>query len=134
MSDDPLSNLLLDADEIDRASLARALHAYVGIDNNSGKIIQKASFSKLNARQKVLAYLLGKKVAKLLGKIEIELTSPKDITGETGIPKGTVNPKLRELVDNRFVSQTKEGEYYIESHQILACVSELENKEENEKP
>lgn len=130
MSDDPLSNLLLDAEEIDRASLARALYAYVGIDNNSGKIIQKASFSKLNSRQKVLTYLLGKKVAKLLGKIEIELTLPKDITDETGIPKGTVNPKLRELVDNRFVSQTKEGEYYIESHQILACVSELENKEE----
>ena len=130
MSDDPLSNLLLDAEEIDRASLARVLHAYLGIDNNNGKIIQKASFNKLSARQKVLAYLLGKKVAKLLGKVEIELISPKDIQAETGIPKGTVNPKLRELVDNCLVSQTKEGEYYIESHQILDCVALLETKEE----
>jgi len=130
MPDDPLSNLLLDAEEIDRASLARVLHDYVGIDSKSGKIIQKASFNKLSARQKLLAFLLGKKVAKLLGKLDIELTSPKNIQDETGIPKGTVNPKLRELVDNRLVSQTKEGEYYIESHQILDCVAELENKEE----
>jgi hypothetical protein len=130
MADDPLSKLLLDADEIDRASLARVLHDYVGIDSKNGKVIQKASFNKLNARQKLIAYLLGKKVAKLLGKIEIELSLPKDIQNDTGIPKGTVNPKLRELVDSRFVTQTKEGEYYIESHQILGCVAVLESKEE----
>jgi len=130
MADDPLSKLLLDAEEIDRASLARVLHDYVGVDSKTGKIIQKASFNKLSARQKLIAYLLGKKVAKILGKVDIELTSPKDIQNETGIPKGTVNPKLRELVDGRLVSQTKEGEYYIESHQILNCVALLETKEE----
>jgi len=129
MTDDPLSNLLLDSEEIDRASLARALQDYVGVDSKSGKVVLKPGFNKLSARKKVLAYLLGKKVAKILGKIENELTAPKDIPIETGIPRGTVNPKLRELSDARLVSQTKDGDYFIESHQILNCVNELENKE-----
>lgn len=130
MSDDPLSNLLLDAEQINRASLARVLHDYVGVDGKSGKVVLKPGFNKLTARKKILAYLLGKKVSKLLGKIENELTAPKDIPLATGIPRGTVNPKLRELSDARLVSQTKDGEYFIESHQILNGVSELETKEE----
>jgi hypothetical protein len=130
MSNDPLASLLLNAEEVDRASIARALQDYVGVDNTSGKIILKASFDKLGARQKLIAYLLGKKVAKLLGKIELELTSPRDIQSETGIPKGTVNPKLRELVDSRLISQTKAGEYFIETYQILKCVAQLEHREE----
>jgi hypothetical protein len=130
MSDDPLNKLLLDAEEIDRASLARALHDYVGVDNKDGKVVLKPSFNKLTVRKKILAYLLGKKVAKLLGKVENELTLPKDVIVQTGMPKGTVNPKLRELSQARLVSQTKDGEYYIESYQILKCVAELETKEE----
>ncbi len=130
MSDDPLDNLLLDAQEIDRASLARALHDFVGIDKVTGKVVLKPGFNKLNSRQKILAYLLGKKVAKLLGRNDSEVVAPKDIPTETGIPKGTVHPKLRELLESRVVSQTKEGEYYIESHQIMKSISDLERKEE----
>lgn len=130
MSDDPLSNLLMDSEQVDRESLARALQDYVGIDGKSGKVVLKPGFNKLSARKKMIAYLLGKKVSKLLGKIENELTSPKDIPTETGVPRGTVNPKLREISDARLVSQTKDGEYYIESHQILSCIAELENMEE----
>src|SRR5437868_2364903 len=97
MTEDPLSKLLLDSEEVDRASLARALHEYVGVDNKDGKVVLKPSFNKLTVRKKLLAYLLGKKVAKLLGKVENELTAPKEVTLQTGMPKGTVNPKLREL-------------------------------------
>jgi len=130
MENDPLANLLLDSEQIDRESLARALQDYVGVDSKSGKVVQKPGFNKLSSRKKMIAYLLGKKVSKLLGKTENELTAPKDIPNDTGIPKGTVHPKLRELSDARLVSQTKDGEYYIESHQILGCIAELENKEE----
>lgn len=130
MVEDPLENLLLDAQEVDRALLARALQDVLGIDKVTGKLILQPRFNKLSARQKVVGYLLGKKVAKLLGKIEDEGTSPKDITLETGIPKGTINPKLRELFDDHLVSQTKEGEYYVQSHQIHSCVAELEKQVE----
>jgi hypothetical protein len=128
MVGDPLENLLLDAEEVDRTLLARALQGVLGIDKVTGKIIFQPGFNKLTARQKVIGYLLGKKVSKLLGKVEAEITLPKDIMEETGIPKGTINPNLRELFDERLISQTKEGEYYINSHQIHSCVSELETK------
>ncbi len=130
MTNDPLSNLLLDAEEIDRASLARALQDFVGIDKATGRVVLKPGFNRLNSRQKIIAYLLGKKVAKLLNMSESEVTSPKDIPTNTGIPIGTVHPKLRELIESRLVSQTKEGEYYIESHQILNSISSLEHKEQ----
>lgn len=130
MNKDPLSDLLLNAQEVDRSILALALQDILGIDNKTGKVILKPGFNKLNSRQKVVAYLLGKKVAKLLGKIENETIAPKDIPVDTGIPKGTVYPKLRELIEDRLVMQTKEGEYYIESHQIIACIDVLGKKEE----
>jgi hypothetical protein len=133
MVEDPLSKLLLDVQEVDRASLARALQDYIGIDKKSGKIVLKVNFNKLNARQKVIAYLLGKKVAKLLNKTETELITPMDIIDETSIPKGTVNPKLRELVDARLISQAKDGEYYVEHHQIPGCITELEKGEKKER-
>lgn len=126
MNQDPLSELLLDAAEIDRARLARTLHDILGIDTESGRVVLKPGFNQLSARNKMLAYLLGRKAAMLLGKADTEATAPKDITLETGIPSGTVNPKLSELRKDHLVSQTESSEYYVAPHQLLQAIDELE--------
>lgn len=126
MNQDPLSDLLLDASEVDRASLANALRDILGVDNDTGRIVLKPGFSSLASRSKVLAYLLGKKAALLLGKADREEVAAKTIPIDTGIPSGTVHPKLKELRENHFVSQTDDGHYYIASHQLLDALDELE--------
>jgi len=126
MSQDPLEDLLLNAAEVDRARLSSALVDVLGIDTESGRVVLKPGFGGLNARNKLLAYLLGRKAAVLLGKMDVEAASPKDVQQETGMPTGTVNPKLRELLHDRLVSSTETSEYYIAPPQLLHALEELE--------
>jgi DNA-binding transcriptional ArsR family regulator len=126
MNRDPLADLLLDASEVDRARLATALSDILGIDTTSGRVVLKPGFNRLSARNKLLAFLLGRKVAMLLGKAGSEEVAPKDISRETGIPSGTVNPKLKELREAHLVSQTNSSEYYVAPHQMLQALDELE--------
>lgn len=128
MNEDPLAGLLLDAAEVDRARLSGVLADVLGIDAKSGRLVLKPGFSRLTARAKVLAYLLGRKAAVLLGKAETEAAAPKDISREAGMPSGTVNPKLRGLLEDRLVSSTESSEYYVAPAQVLAAISELEKE------
>lgn len=126
--EDPLFDLLLDATEVDRTRLSRALREILGIDTDSGRIVLKPGFVRLNTRKKVLAYLLGKKAAFLLGKTDSEATAPKDVSVETGMPSGTVNPKLRELLEDHIISRTEQSEYYVAAAQFLQAIDELEQE------
>jgi hypothetical protein len=103
----PLLDLLIDSDQVDRERLAKSLKDYIGIDSKSGKIVFKPKFQSLSSRQQVLAYLMGNKVALLLGKAEKEEVAAKDIVNNSGIPKGTVYPKLKELKEERLISQVE---------------------------
>jgi hypothetical protein len=133
MTVDPLQELLLDQKDVDRAILARALKDILGIDKTTGLIVLKPSFGSLTAIQKVLAYLLGRKVSFLLGKSESEMVSVKDVIRDTGLPRGTVAPKLRTLFEKRLVSQMGSGgEYYVSAHQILPAISKIQREEEDE--
>jgi len=55
----------------------------------------------------------------------VEEVAPKDIPGETGLPKGTVGPKLKDLREARLVSQTASGDYYISPHQVMKAIEDL---------
>jgi len=128
MNQDPLTHLLLDASEVDRAQLSRALSESLGIDAGSGRVVLKPGFSRLSSRNKLLAYLLGRKVAVLLDKADDEPAAPKEISEETGMPSGTVSPKLRELLRERLVSTTESSEYYVTPAQVLPAIGELEKE------
>lgn len=128
--EDPLTALLLDADEVDRTQLAQALGGLVGIDNKTGRVVLKPGFNSLDTRKKVLAFLMGTKVANLLGKSVAEVVSPIDLSRGTGMPRGTVNPKLSQLHDERLISKTKTGAYYLESHQVPKAAEELRGANE----
>lgn len=133
MTEDPLTNLLLDAQQIDRALLADALIDILGIDKSSGQIVPKPGFNNLKAKKKVLAFLIGKKAAKLIGVTESESVPSIQLTTEVGIPDGTVRPKLRELLKERVISQDNSSdEYYIADFQIPIAISVLEGEEEHD--
>lgn len=124
--EDPLAELLLDAEEVDRARLARGLKGILGIDTETGRIVIKPGFTALNSRQKILAYLLGRKAAFLLGVSESEAVTPKEIPDETGLPSGTVHPTLKGLRESRSVSQVQGGAYFLGAHQVLDALEAIE--------
>jgi len=122
---DPLEGLLLDADEVDRTTVAAVLRDLLGVDSKTGRVVLKPGFSRVTARQKMVAYLLGRKAAKLLGKTESEAATVKDVQADTGLPRGTIAPKLRELLKAKTISQVESGEYYVGPQQVGQAISEL---------
>lgn len=131
MTTDPLSELLLDATEVDKARLAKTLKDLLGVDSKTGLVVLKPGFSKLAARQKIIAYLLGRKASSLLGLGVAETVAAKEIPDQTGLPEGTVRPRLRELLDARYISQSEKSEYYIAQHQINMAIQQIEREEKD---
>ena len=54
----------------------------------------------------------------LLKKTDRETVAPRDVAEQTGMPAGTVNPKLRELLSEDLISQEDSGGYYVAFHQL----------------
>ncbi len=126
MEPNPLESLLVDAAEIDKTTLAEALQGVISIDSKTGRLVLTPEFEKLDARKKVLMYFLGQKAAYLLQKVDSEYLQPKDIVNSTGIPRGTVAPKVKDLKDSRLISHDESMGYFVSSHQFRAAIKALE--------
>jgi len=123
---DPLSKLLLDATEADRALIASALNERVGIDASSGRIVLLPGYAAMKARQKVLAVLLAAKAAHLLGLRDGEPIAMQDIVATSGLPRGTVAPKLKELRETHLVGQASDRSYYVPNAVLQRVAQELQ--------
>lgn len=119
---DPLSSLVVNRQEVDRTRLAAALKDRIGVDSKSGEVVLLNGFADLgSAKTKVLAYLLGKKAAALLGRVDEEGAGPTAISEELGIPIGTVGRVLRELASDRIAAQDDQRRYLVPSHQLTTA-------------
>lgn len=124
--DDPLEDLYVDKDEIDRKRLSEALKGIIGIDRESGDPAF-TGFHDLSNKRKFLAFLLYKRALLALGKIEESTLgeSPGEIVEVTGIPRGTVTSYKSTM---SIVENDKEiGGYYIPSHAVTTAIEKLES-------
>jgi hypothetical protein len=114
-----LKDLLVSGKELDQKLVANILSPYIRIDKDNNTIRPFGTWNELKADVKVLIYLLAKKAMVALGlNIDDESASATEIMNATGLKKGTVNPSLRKLFDNRIIEQTKERRYLIPNHSI----------------
>jgi hypothetical protein len=125
MREDPLGTLLVDVAALDRQAIAEALQDYVGIDRATHGVVTRPGFIELSSRQKILAILLGRKAAALLGTTTKEGISPSDVATSSGIPHGTAKRVLRELIEDRLVSQDTGSLYHLAHHQVEPAIAEL---------
>ena len=123
--EDPLSELLVDAVEADRRSIATALKGRVALDSSSGRLVLSPGYNDLDSRRKVLVVLLGRKAAFLLNLTDSEALTNKDVTDVSGLPPGTAAPGLKSLREMRLVSQDPSKAYYVPNAQILSAVGFL---------
>lgn len=115
---DPLDKLMVTAGEVSRDMLADLLEKWIRLDPQSGAVIPLEAWHTLRPRQSILLFLLGRKAATLKNIIEGEGAAPKVIAEATGVPKGTVNPTLRDLVKERLLAQDTEGKYYVPPYAV----------------
>jgi hypothetical protein len=122
---DPLAELMIDATEVDRARIAAALKGRIAIDRATASAVPQPQFNDWDADQKILAYLLARKAAALLGVATDEAAMPQVVTAHTGLPAGTVRPKLRAFLESRRVSQTNAGAYFLAAPQVTHAIDAL---------
>lgn len=121
---DPLEALLVDRDEIDRAALAGALEGVLAVNRADGAPVQGPLYEGLSARQMVLAYFLWARAAVLLGLREDDALTGKMIEELSGLPGGTVRPKIGQLKDSRLIRAAGSG-YEIVPSALKVAAQEL---------
>lgn len=117
LTDDPLSKLKVDTEELDRKKLAELLDGYC-IISKEGQIRPISNFPQLDSRSKILAIILAQKAAKALGLTKTDQIASSLIESVSGLPGGTVRVKLMELRQQRVVDSIK-GSYSIPNHSII---------------
>lgn len=116
---DELENLFVSGKDIDRKLVAEILSPYLKIDKETCDIRPLGAWDDLKAYIKILLYLLARKAMMAFGLgLPEESASATEIMKNTGLKKGTVNPALRGLFEDRVLEQTKEKRYFVPNHAI----------------
>lgn len=127
--DDPLDDLVIKAKEVEgeyRKILADLLKPHVRFDPETGTIHFTQQPPKLNTKQHVLVYLLAKLALTQKNPQFEPVATAKDIEDATGLPGGTVRPKLTELSRQRVI--TKIGvAYCVQAANLLKARALLED-------
>ena len=134
MSDDEKHELYPDVLVDSNATFNRDLlnsmvgpNAKIYVDTNPPQIAFTPVGHELTVRQKLLVYLLAKKILVDIEKIEMEGMSPSQIEDETGISGGTIRPILGKLAKARLIQKDDEkGGYYVPNYSLERVHEELE--------
>lgn len=124
---DPLHDLFVDGAEIDRELLANLLKDYIGIDSKTFAPIFKERFHNLDAKAKLLIYLLYRKALLVTEKItpENEPEKPKEISKITGVNYNSTRSYLSQLKAKGLIGIEEGGSYFIPGYSLSKIDEEL---------
>lgn len=126
---DELESLVVNGKDMDRRLVAEILAPYVRLDKDGCNIRPLESWNNLEARAKILLYLLSRKAMLALNfGLPIEGATAGEVVADTGMKKGTVNPRLRWLLSDRLIDQAKDGRYFVPNHAIERVKTMLRKK------
>lgn len=113
MTADPLEQLFVRTEQVEqeqRKLLAALILPYAGINPETGEVYFKTTADELNAKQKIIIYLLCRLALSALPNTSFSsVVSPKEIEKDTNLPGGTVRPKMTQLVDAKLVARSGDG-------------------------
>jgi len=115
-----LKNLLVDPNEASEERLVEILKPYANLNEKTGDPIFHSSWDTLSIKGKVLVYLVARKAAVNLERLETEVAPPAIIERQTAIKGGSLRPALRGLLDDGFVQQDADGAYLIPNPRLAA--------------
>lgn len=120
---DKLSALVVDSETLARDEFARALTPYVRF-TSSGGLLPGPAFDRLSSEHRVLCVLLALQAMRLLGLRNSDEVTPAEIVEISGMPPGTVRPKLAALMKARWVGK-RSGRYSLPVHSAQRAIDLL---------
>lgn len=86
------------------------------------------SHTKIDAKDSLVLYMIGKLYAKEAELCESETVSNGELMKELGLPDGTVKRSLKELRDSNKIIQISPGIHSIKSNLLERFLNEIEQK------
>lgn len=128
--DDPLKNLYVDKDKIDRLRLFLVLKRYLGIDRETGSAVFFEEYHDLDDEEKIIVYLLYRRAKSALGHIDRDEIgiSIRDISKSLDIEYNKMREYLKEI--EPVECDKNRGRYYIPGENIETAVKELSHEDE----
>jgi hypothetical protein len=120
---DELRTLVVDEEALARDDLARGLQRYVRF-TSGGKLLLEPAFDKLPTEHRVLCVLLALQAMRLLELRDSAEVTPAEVTEISGMPPGTVRPKLAALFKGRWVVKNG-GRYSLPLHSARRAIDLL---------
>jgi DNA-binding transcriptional ArsR family regulator len=113
-----LENLLVDEQKISEELLYDLLNEYVRIGEQNGRIFHQEPFQDLSSGEKIVTILATQMARKELDMVDSEWMSPSEISEDSGVKKGTVHPKVRELKEEGVIESNGDGSYRLPAHSV----------------
>lgn len=120
---DKLDALVVDEMAVAREDVAGALARFVRF-TRSGELLLEPEFDELNAEQRVLCVLLAVQAQRMLGLRDTDEVTPGEVVALSGMPEGTVRPKLSTLLKSRQVAKSA-GRYSMPIHSARRAIAVL---------
>ncbi len=116
-----LEDLFSDTGPFDEAVVIKAIQPFVVIQKATKGIFLKEG--ELTTPKKILVYGLAKKLLRTKGLIDEEMITAIEVSKNTGIKKGSIDPAFKDLKDKGLLVGKKE--YEIPVHKIMQIINLL---------
>jgi hypothetical protein len=126
--DDPLDDIFVDGDEMNREMVSEIIKPYLQIDQESGEFYPTEVYQDLNSEEKILVTLTAERGKELRGVVESAAVGPAEISDLSGVKEGTVKPGVRDLAEDGDITNTDDG-YTIGGPQLQQAADRLLERE-----
>ncbi|MFU1783847.1 hypothetical protein ACM16X_21000 [Haloarcula japonica] len=126
--DDPLDDIFVDGDAINREMVSKLLEPYLQIDQESGSFYPTDGYKDLNSEDKILVTLTAQRAKEIRGLVDSSAIGPSEISDLSGVKEGTVKPGVRDLAEEGLITNTEEG-YTIGGPQLQQAAERLLSEE-----
>lgn len=122
--EDPLDDIFVDGDQMDRELVASILDPYMAIDSEDGELYPKEAYGDLDSKEQIQIVLTAERAKALQGLADSASLGPSAISNLGGINENTVKPGVRDLADDGQIADT-DGGYEVRSPHLNQIENDL---------
>lgn len=127
--DDPLDQIFVDGNAMDRQLLAELLEPYLVIDKEDGRLYTKESYGELQSKDKILVALAARRAMADRDIVESSSLGPAELSDLSRVPEGTVKPAVRDLDEEDLIDNGDDG-YHVQGPQIQRIVEYIKQDDQ----
>lgn len=127
MENDPFTKLVRPKAQLDyeaKQRLADLLEPYIWVDPEHISVVFKPTAPAHTTLQRVLLFMLSRKVMALISPEVSAHVAPREVETGTGLPGGTVRPKLADLIKRKLVVRS-DGAYEVAPYFSLNEIEQI---------